>query len=132
MLWLKNIKYIDTTLVKYLVVGILNTFTGLLVIYFLKWQLDYDDITANILGYSVGITLSFILNKKWSFRHTGATVPSLIRFILVILVAYFSNLYTVIFLIEYLSANSYIAQAIGIIPYTLIGYLGSKLFAFKK
>ncbi len=131
MLWRKNPKYLNNTIFKYLIVGAINTFTGLLIIYLAKWLLVLGDVISNIIGYSIGITLSFILNKKWSFRYNGAVIPSLFRFIIVALIAYISNLYTVIILIEVCNVNSYTAQALGIIPYIFLGYLGSKFFAFK-
>jgi len=131
MFWLRKIQWLNNSAVSYLLVGVLNTVIGLSVIYLAKWLLGLGDIISNVIGYAVGVTMSFTLNKKWSFRHEGQVMSSFIRFIAVILVAYFANLYVVIICIEFFMVNSYISQAIGIIPYTIIGYLGSKFFAFK-
>jgi hypothetical protein len=43
-----------------------------------------------------------------------------------------ANLVTVLVSINNLGMNSYFSQSLGIIPYTFIGYLGSRFFAFKK
>lgn len=122
---------IDSSVFRYLLIGVANTFTGLSVIYLAKWLLGLDDVIANMLGYGVGLALSFTLNKRWTFRHTGPTVPAISRFILVVGVAYMANLLVVMYSINILALNSYLAQALGVIPYTVIGYLGSRFYAFS-
>lgn len=123
-------RLLDLSLIKFLIVGIANTFTGLSIIYLTKWFFGFGDLLANLVGYSIGIALSFALNKRWTFRHTGSTWPSLARFLVVIAVAYLANLVVVLTTIEKLQLNSYLAQALGIIPYVAITYTGSRIFAF--
>jgi len=120
----------DISTLKFLLVGGANTIFGLLIIYLLKWQFWLDDITANAIGYALGILLSFILNKRWSFQHDGAIFPALIRFLLVTALAYISNLAVVLASINLLYFNGYLAQALGIPLYTIVSYLGSRFYAF--
>ena len=120
----------DSSVFRYLLIGVANTFTGLSVIYLAKWLFGLDDVIANMLGYGVGLMLSFTLNKHWTFRHIGPTVPAIKRFLLVVGVAYMANLVAVMYSINSLALNSYLAQALGVIPYTVIGYLGSRFYAF--
>ena len=117
---------------RFLIVGVANTLLGLSVIYAAKgfWQLD--DVSANIVGYSAGLALSFTLNRHWTFAHVGPRLPAIARFLFVALAAYGLNLVTVMSAISYFGVNSYIAQALGIAPYTLTSYFGSKYFAFRK
>jgi len=121
-----------TRVVRYLAVGTLNTVTGLLVIYSCKWLAGFGDVTSNLIGYGVGILLGFQMNKKWTFDHQGSYLPSLLRYLAVLSCAYIANLATVLYSINVLGLDSYLAQALGIGPYTLIGYLGSRHFAFSK
>jgi len=116
---------------KFLVVGALNTLTGLAVIYGLKWVFEAHDVTANLVGYAIGVTVSFALNSQWTFRHAGKLAPAFARFIFVLIGAYLLNLATVLVAINVLAINSYIAQALGIIPYTLCTYLCSKYYVFN-
>jgi putative flippase GtrA len=51
--------------------------------------------------------------------------------VLVILAAYLANIATVYAALD-LAINSYIAQIAGIVPYTVIGYLGTALFVFRN
>jgi putative flippase GtrA len=120
------------TEIKFALVGIANTLFGLSVIYLCKWFLQLEDILANIIGYACGLVLSFALNKAWTFQHRGALLPALLRFILVVLLAYVGNLLVVIWSINILHINSYVSQAFGIIPYAAITYVGSKCYAFSE
>jgi len=115
--------------VRFALVGVANTLLGLLVIYAAKWVAGLPDFAANLIGYSVGLTVSYFLNARWTFAFRGAHGAAAPRFVLVIVVAYLANIATVYALLG-LAINSYIAQAAGIVPYTVVGYLGAALFAF--
>jgi putative flippase GtrA len=116
--------------IKFAIVGIANTAIGLAVIYLMKLTLDMRDVPANMIGYTAGLLTSFALNRNWTFRDAGATVPALLRFIVVFLCAYTANLLVVMGLIR-LGINSYVAQAAGILPYTILFFLGSRYLAFR-
>lgn len=116
---------------RFLSVGVANTLVGLLVIYLAKWLLHLGDVAANASGYSVGLLLSFALNSRWTFAYRGPHLPALIKFMLVTLAAYAMNLATVMGAITYFGLNSYIAQAVGIVPYTLTSFLASKYLVFR-
>ena len=117
---------------KFFIVGIANTLIGLLAIYLCKWLLGFSDALANISGYIIGLTVSFLLNREWTFRHAGAMLPALVRFLVIFALAYLLNLATVLTAIHSFGVNAYLAQAIGIAPYTAIFYLGSRYFAFRS
>jgi putative flippase GtrA len=116
---------------KFLSVGMLNMLVGLLVIYACKWFFHLGDAAANAIGYAAGLSTSFTLNSRWTFAYSGRQLPALIKFLLVAAVAYGMNLLTVLILIHYAGMNGYIAQALGIPPYTLTTYLASKFIVFR-
>ncbi len=119
------------TLIRYLLVGVLNTLVGLGVIYMAMYFLQMDIASSNAFGYTIGIMVSFALNKKWTFDSQDHVVYSFLRYLLVLLVAYVTNLATVLFANSHFDLNPYLSQALGIIPYTTIGFLGSRYFAFR-
>ncbi len=119
------------TLVRFLLVGVANTLFGLSIIYFAMYFLQLEIVQANAFGYSVGILLGFALNKTWTFGSSDHVVSSFLRYLLVLAVAYVANLATVLYTNSHFNLNPYIAQALGIIPYTIIGFLGSRYFAFR-
>src|SRR3954453_13266907 len=116
------------SLVKFLLVGGINTIVGISTIYLLKWVLGASDAAANAGGYLIGITASFALNRRWTFRHVGALLPAATRFIAVFAVAYVANLCTVLTLVQKFGINGYLAQAMGVLPYSMLFYLGSRHF----
>ena len=116
---------------RFLVVGVLNTLVGLLAIYMGKWWLGLGDVLANLFGYAIGLCFSFVVNRSWTFDHSGAVVPALMRFLVVFGIAYALNLATVLAAIRVFGINAYIAQALGIVPYTLFFFLGSRYYAFR-
>jgi putative flippase GtrA len=117
--------------VRYLVVGGGNTVVGLSIIYLLKWIGGLGDVIANMIGYTCGLAASFAFNAKWTFAYKGSMLPALVKFVIVFLAAYLSNLMAVVTAISMFDANGYVAQGLGIVPYTVVGYLGSRFFAFK-
>lgn len=116
---------------RFLSVGVLNMVVGLLVIYGCKWFFHTGDAAANAIGYAVGLCTSFALNSRWTFGHRGPQLPALGKFLAVAVVAYGMNLLTVLVAINYMGLNDYLAQALGIPPYTLTTYLASKFIVFR-
>ncbi len=120
----------DGSIGRFLAVGLANTLVGLSIIYTSMYVFGVGDAWANASGYIVGIMLSFVLNKRWTFRHTGSIMPALVKFLSVTGIAYMANLSTVLLLTHGFGLNRYLAQAAGIPPYTIVGYLGARMFAF--
>ncbi len=116
---------------RFLLVGVVNTLVGLSIIYAAKALLGMGDGWANACGYAVGVCVSFTLNRRWTFSHRGATAPAALRFLVVVAIAYAMNLLTVMLCIHGLAMNSYLAQALGVPPYTLTAFALSRLWAFR-
>jgi putative flippase GtrA len=115
-------------LLRYLAVGAINTLIGVVAIYLAIFLFRANDVVANLVGYSLGLACSYALNRRWTFASDGAVAPQLVRFLL----AYLANLGAVLGLTRYFAVNRYLAQAVGALPYTMIGYLGSRLLAFPQ
>lgn len=117
---------------RYLLVGVANTIVGLGTIYIAMYFLHLNIVHANAVGYTIGVLFSFLLNKSWTFKSDDHLLFSFLRFITVLAVAYTANLYTVLFFDSRFHVNAYLAQAAGIFPYTIIGFLGNKYFTFRN
>ena len=125
-------RQIPSSLIKFLIVGTFNTFAGLATIFLLKWRLAMTDAAANAAGYLVGLTISFSLNRHWTFRGSTSALPAAaLRFVAVFVAAYLINLGTVLTLTGAAGVNGYLAQAAGVLPYTTVFYLGSRYIAFR-
>jgi putative flippase GtrA len=123
--------YISATLVKFLLVGVANTGVGLSVIWIVKEILGASDAVSNMTGYVVGVTVSFLLNKRWTFGFRGDGGASLLRFLLVFGISYAANLGTVLTLIKMSGHDSFWCQVCGTIPYSALFYVGCRWYAFQ-
>ena len=122
---------LGATAARFGIVGVLNSLVGLATIYLAKWAIGLGDVHANLLGYSVGLLCSFLLNRQFTFNSSAAYGPALMRFLAVVGVAYLANLGVVLIAARALLWNSYVAQAAGVIPYATITYFGCRLFVFR-
>jgi putative flippase GtrA len=127
-----SLKALSLQPVRFVLVGVANTLTGLLIIYGLKWLFGIADVLANFVGYAVGLCVSYILNARWTFSFRGSFSTAVPRFVLVIVAAYLANLVTVSAALYWLYLDSYVAQAAGVAPYALVTYCGSKWFVFDR
>jgi len=120
------------TLPRFLTAGVVNTAVGLAVIVVARDMLGLGDIAANASGYAAGLLIGFAVNRAWTFRHSGAALPSFLRFLLVFALAYAANLAVLGATLEPLSPWPYLPHLLGMIVYTGIFYAGSRLVAFRS
>lgn len=118
--------------VRYSCVGVVNTLAGLGVIYAAKWFAGVADPVANAIGYAVGISIGFAANRQWTFRDNGRFSSALPRYVVAVGLGYLLNLAAVLFLIEFLAVDSYVAQGLGIVPYIVFVFLASRYFVFRS
>lgn len=118
--------------VRFVLVGFANTVLGLAIIYTLKFAVGMHDVSANLLGYALGIGISYATHAAWSFSYRGPVRAALPRYLVVTVLAYLANLVTVSAALYWWGANGYVAQALGVPPYVLVGYLGAKTYVFYR
>jgi putative flippase GtrA len=123
--------FLALTPVRFVLVGVLNTLTGLGVIYVLKLLLSMNDVAANFVGYGVGLLIGYVLNARWTFSFRGPLSAAAWRFALLIVVAYLTNLAAVGVALRLFDWNGYFAQAAGVLPYAAVTYFGAKYLVFR-
>jgi len=119
-------------LIRFLATGVLNTAVGLGINVLLYHVAGFPDAAANFAGYAVGLTVSFIVNRSWTFRSRRswrATVP---RFLAVAGVSYLANLATMLALHRVGGLSIEWANLLAVAPYTVVFYLGSRWFVFPR
>lgn len=115
-------------ILRYLSVGVLNTLVGLTTIWGLM-LLGTPPIPANVCGYTIGLVVSFYLNRKWTFR-VSSNWGMVVRYILVFAVAYALNLLVLYAGIALFDSQGYFAQLPAMVAYSVSFYLLSKFFVF--
>lgn len=124
-------RFSDRSIFRFPIVGLINTVIGLFVIYLFKY-IGFDDVKSNFIGYSCGIMVSFFLNKNWTFSHEGSNFIAALKFSVVTIVAYISNLSVVIFLLNVVEVNGFLAQAAAVPVYAVMTYFGYRRFVFPE
>ena len=118
--------------VKFGLVGTVNTILTLTIIYLTVKVMDIHYIIGNGAGYIAGFTNSFILNKIWTFKSRGPVLRESIMFIVIFGICYFVQLMVLMLLIEVLRMDTFISQAVSMVPYTILNFLGNRYITFKN
>lgn len=116
---------------RYCSVGALNTLISLLTSFVLIAS-GLNVFASNLAGYIVAIFNSFVLNRKWTFSHTGRVGNSLIWFLLICGTCYVIQLAVLWALIKYLLLGVYISQVYAMAVYTLLSFIANKRIAFNN
>lgn len=124
-------RFVNIQIMRYALVGVANTVIGYGVIFVLQAS-GFGVVSANATGYTVGLMFSFFVNRCWSFQSKVSLQHSIPRFLIVTAFAYLANISTVLLFIYWIGVDPYLGQLSGAVPYFLIGYFGSKLFAFAE
>jgi putative flippase GtrA len=116
---------------RYLLVGIINTIVGYGIIFSLMF-IGISPEISNIIGYAIGIMVSYTLNKVYTFQSKAHPKKEFPKFVLSLLTSYGLNFLTLVLCIHILKINPYISQIISGAVYTLSGFVFLKYFAFRS
>lgn len=115
---------------KFIFVGILNTIAGYGA-YFILLYLNFYYIFALLISHIIGVTNSFIWNKKWTFRSEGNARREGIKFFSVYGITFMINLFILTFFVEGLKLTPQIGQVVALGICTMISFFGHKYWSFK-
>jgi len=119
------------TMLRYGMVGLINTGVTAAVIFLLKLTgIHYALYT--LAGYAVGITVSFFLNRRFTFRkQDGKAGNQLAKFLTVTISLLLLTQLLQYLLIDIAGINETIGVILGMVFYTGTGYILNRLFVFK-
>lgn len=114
---------------RYAVVGVLNTAVGLSLIY-AAMLIGWGDIISNFVGYAIGFVISFCANGAWTFRSrlSGARAA---KYALLMTLAYLLNVAVMVASRDVLGVDRYVSQLFGVMAYTALGFVGSRVYVFR-
>jgi putative flippase GtrA len=116
---------------KFAVVGVSNTLLTLLTYWILVYIGIYY-VTANIVGYMVGMANSYFWNSKYVFERTSTHSSTITKFIIVNLIVLGLTSVMLYFFIEKIYINKYLAQLIVIPAGMVLNYILNKIWTFRK
>ena len=131
-------KWIDGTMLRFLVVGVINTLVGCGTMFLLYNWAHCSYWLSSAANYVVGGIVSFFLNKYFTFRKKEWSWSQVVKFAINVavcwLLAYGVAKHLVLRILEgqslWLQEN--VAMLVGMCLYTVLNYLGQRFFAFRK
>ncbi len=120
-------------LVRFGIVGIMNTLITLIIIYILQEICFVDYKIANAIGYIAGVINSFFWNKLWVFKKLNSNfIPEIALFLISFGTCYGVQFIALLILVEGLQIPDMWAQLLGMVIYTLCNFTLNKFITFKK
>ena len=116
-------------LVRYFIVGSINTLSGFILIFFFRLILHFDPYLSNALSFLCCHFTAFKMHKIYTFRASSSSAYAICRFTLVIILAWLANI-TVLSLLISFGSDEYISQGLAMISYVLISFFLHRLFTF--
>lgn len=132
---LKNL--IDIKLLKFLLVGVLNTIVGAGVMFLLYNVFNVSYWISSACNYVVGGIVSYFLNKYFTFKNNTKSVKQVVLFIVNLAVCYFIAYFlakkAIYFVLESQSEKlrDNISMLVGIGLYTVLNYIGQRVIVFR-
>jgi putative flippase GtrA len=117
---------------RYGLVGLVNTAVGLSAIWILMHALRWHYAVANAAGYGLGLAVSFVLNRRFTFRSSRAASPrEPLLFLLVCGASYAIQAGALVACVEVLRMDGFSAQLPAMALYAAAGFAGNKYLTFR-
>lgn len=132
------LKLFDNTLLRFLLVGVVNTLVGCGTMFLLYNLLHCSYWVSSAANYVIGGSVSFLLNKVFTFRTKSWTWKEVGKFVVTVALCYLlaygiaKPFSAWLLQAQPLAVKENIAMLVGMCLYTGLNYLGQYFFAFAK
>jgi putative flippase GtrA len=130
--------FVDIELLKFVIVGVLNTVVGMAIMFGLYNLAGYTYWMSSGTNYVLTSILSFFLNKYFTFQNKENSIRQVLRFALNIVICYILAYGiakpAVLWLLSGAGTNiqENVAMLVGMCLFTGFNYIGQRFFAFKE
>lgn len=131
-------KLIDSTMIRFLLVGVFNTLVGCATMLLLYNTANFSYWGATSTAYIIGSIISFFLNKYFTFQRSVWSWIQVSKFIVNIISCYLlaygiaKPLVLMTLSNQKIRLQENIAILIGECLYAVLNYLGQKFFTFRE
>jgi putative flippase GtrA len=88
-------------------------------------------IAAATITYATGMVISYLVNRSFTFRHSGSARRSVVRFVVVNIAGYALNVAILALFVEALGWNPLIVQLGAIVVVATGIFLGMRFWVFR-
>ena len=123
-------KTLDSQLARFILVGVISN--GVAFVAYLLLALVIQPVLAMTLLYGIGFIVSFIGNRSFTFNHTSALVPTVLRFTIMHIVLYTLRYCMFNYFVTYLYLPHQLVQAFATIFMAILSYTASRRLVFRE
>lgn len=134
----KLLRFLDFKLLKFLLVGVVNTLVGSAIMFGLYNLAGWGYWISSAMNIILTSVLSFFLNKYFTFQSRGRSLGQVVRFAVNILLCYLVAYGVAQPLCRLALAGAgetlrdNVSMLLGMVLFTGLNYLGQRLFAFRE
>ena len=134
----KLLALIDAKLLRFLIVGVINTLVGSAIMFGLYNLAHCSYWFSSAANYVLTSILSFFLNKYFTFKNKEQSLSQVLRFAVNIAVCYVlaygiaKPLCRALLAGASVSVRDNVSMLVGMVLFTGLNYLGQRFFAFKS
>ena len=119
--------------IRFAIVGVLNTLIHLSILYFLTEYLHIYYILSSLIGFSLAVTNSFILNTIWTFKKNIREKAGFryTKFFVISTLAAVINLALLYLITEFLGVWYILSQIVATGFSLVVNFIGNKYWTYR-
>lgn len=128
-------RWLQSEIIKFLIVGGLSTIVNYVVFISLHVFLTWHYILSSACGYGIGLLFGYFLNRRWTFTLRSSQLARACELLLycgIYLSSLGLSLMFLYWLVDTLSLQTWLANLLVIMQTTITNFLGLRLVVFRK
>ncbi len=93
--------------------------------------LGMTPVVSNTLSYAIGLSLTYFLNRRLTFKSSSKKRQEITRFFVAFFISYAANILTLIISIDYFLIHEAISQVIASVVYVMFSFPLLKFYVYK-
>ena len=126
-------KKLDVPLIRFGLVGVLNTAVDFGIFTLLTMVLDWNPIASHVISYSCGVINSYFFNRTWTFRRKEkSNAAEFTKFASVNLISLGVSSLAIYLLTSRAGLPVYAGKVLATFCSMAVNFAGSKLIVFRE
>jgi len=126
----KQFSTVYSQFVKFAIIGVISN----LILYFLYILITFIGLgpkLAMTISYLIGVTQTFLFNRKWTFKYNGSARQSMVRYIVSYGIGYCLNFIVLLVLVDKIGWPHQAVQGVMVLLLACILFLLQKFWVFR-